>query len=148
MEVAEELQEGDKQAVGMLIHPGLVVGDVSMHYKENGNGSVEIEGSNGGKVLDFCARRSLQIAVAADRKADTDCSSEGFNHSTGSSQGSSRKMESPGWYTEENKRGLSPVSLKALERVVTQVIERVRAYGYNEDVCRAFRDHFARLPAR
>ncbi|KAJ7521008.1 hypothetical protein O6H91_19G033800 [Diphasiastrum complanatum] len=34
------------------------------------------------------------------------------------------------------------------ETVVTQVIERVRASGYEEAVCSELREHFARLPAR
>jgi hypothetical protein len=32
--------------------------------------------------------------------------------------------------------------------VVMQVLESVRASGYGEEVCREFRNHFARLPSR
>ncbi len=46
------------------------------------------------------------------------------------------------------KGDLSPGSLQASEEVVRQVIDSARACGYGEEVCRKFRNHFSRLPAR
>jgi hypothetical protein len=45
-------------------------------------------------------------------------------------------------------RSNSSVTLDALESVVMRVIDRVREYGYGEDVCRDLQKHFAYLSSR
>ncbi|CAM6106661.1 unnamed protein product [Calypogeia fissa] len=45
-------------------------------------------------------------------------------------------------------RSISLLNRNSLESKVMQVIERVRSYGYSEEVCQDLRNHFQRLPAR
>lgn len=115
-------------------------------YTENGNGLREVVGSNHCHSLK-ASSQAFQLAVSG-RRLDEDSDSESPRTSEGSSQGSSEKMDDPTWFSEGGKRGLSPLSMKALEDVVWQVLKNVRAAGHGEAVCMEFRKHFARLPSR
>ncbi|KAG0580630.1 hypothetical protein KC19_4G188300 [Ceratodon purpureus] len=116
-------------------------------YTENGNGLLEVVGSNHCHSSNLSSE-ALQLTVKGRRLDHEDSDSESPRTSEGSSQGSSERMEDPTWFSEGGKRGLSPLSVKALEDVVGQVLKNVRAAGYGEAVCTEFREHFARLPSR
>jgi hypothetical protein len=139
--------------IGTLVLPGLV-GNVNMpsngnrigSYTESVNGFQEVVGSKHCHSSN-ASSQAFQITVKG-RGLDEDSDSESSCTSEGSSQGSSERMEDPIWFSEGGKRGLSPLSVKALEDVVGQVLKNVRAAGYGEAVCTEFREHFARLPSR
>lgn len=153
--------------IGTLVLPGFV-GNVSMHFPENGVGSLDYAENGTGLLLELARSNhgsshvAMQVCssqhAAGNKKAcsrgeeSTGCddSESGYHSSNGSSQGSSARMDDSEWCSAEGgkKRGMSPLSLKALEQVVMQVLESVRASGYGEEVCREFRNHFARLPSR
>jgi hypothetical protein len=66
-----------------------------------------------------------------------------------------RMMGSPGGLFDGRRSGgggggrsNSSVTLEALESVVMRVIDRVREYGYGEDVCSDLQEHFAYLSSR
>lgn len=148
------------EAIGTLVLPGFTLGNVSMHFKENGVGSLdynenrngvclEVARSNGVAKFDqqVCLSKALQAAVCMD----ADCNSQDCNST---SNRSSPRMEGDQreWSRSDSSgrsRGsTSSSSLKALENVVMQVLESVRASGYDGEVCDEFREHFARLPSR
>lgn len=123
-------------------------GVVSLDFTENRNGALEVARNNGGANVYDEARQ-----VVSEGSEVPGSGSDAGNSSTGtSSRGSStvRMDENQDWSSESGwkNRGLSSSSLKALDNVVMQVLESVRASGYSEEVCREFREHFARLPAR
>lgn len=132
-----------------------------MHFDDNGAGSVdyienkneyfELVGSNGVTELQMYAETVEADAVKGNELLDADCISEDASTSSSfSTQGSGSRMEdSHGWCSDSGgkSRGMSS-SLNALEAVVMKVLERVRAAGYGEEMCKEFREHFARLPAR
>lgn len=154
---------GKPEAIGTLVLPGFTVGNVSMHFNENGvgsldyienrNGSLELARSNGVSNSHVYAE-ALQAAVSkgSEEFPGAGCySGEGNTSNSTSSQGSSTRMdENHDWSSDSGRRsrGLSSSSLKAVDDVVMQVLESVRASGYGEEVCKEFREHFARLPAR
>lgn len=144
--------------------PGFTLGNVRrMHFNENGAGSLDdyignrdgCLGSNGVANLHVFAE-SLQAAVSQGSELLPDASGsdarDSSSNSSTSSQGSSTRMEDINheWCSDSGwkNRGLSSSSLKALDNVVIHVLESVRAAGYGEEVCKEFREHFARLPAR
>lgn len=137
--------------IGTLVLPGFV-GNVSMHFPENGIGSLDYAENGTGLLLELARSNhsSSHVAMQVCNSQGCDDSQSGYHSSNGSSQGSSARMDDSEWCSAEGgkKRGMSPLSLKALEQVVMQVLESVRASGYGEEVCREFRNHFARLPSR
>ena len=118
-------------------------------YTENGNGMLEVVGSNHFTHSPNPSSQVFQLAFQAKgRRLDEDSESESPRTSEGSSQGSSEKMEDRVWFSKGSKRGLSPLLVKALEDVIGRVLKNVRASGYGEAVCAEFCEHFARLPSR
>jgi len=109
-------------------------------------GLLEVVGSNYGQSLKLSSQ-VLQLTMKGYNNLDEDSDSES-NHSDGSSQGSSDKMDDFVWFSESGRRGLSSSSMKAVEGAVGEVLKNVRAAGYGEAVCSEFRDHFASLPSR
>ncbi|KAL3679475.1 hypothetical protein R1sor_022431 [Riccia sorocarpa] len=60
-----------------------------------------------------------------------------------------RRMGSSRYLFDHGKKNRSASSVEdPTEEKVMQVIERVRACGYSEEICQELRNHFARLPAR
>jgi hypothetical protein len=80
------------------------------------------------------------------------CNSVGSSSSTG--RFLRRMMGSPGGLFDGRRSGggggrsNSSVTLEALESVVMRLIDRVREYGYGDDVCRDLQKHFAYLSSR
>lgn len=152
----------NSEAIGTLVLHSFIVGNVSMHLNENGVGSLEYIQCRDESLELPCRDGATQLQVYAEalqaafdegsELPDADCKSEDGNTSYSfSSQGSSTRMEdSHEWCSDSGgkSRGMSSSSLRALENVVTQVLESVRASGYGEEMCKEFREHFARLPAR
>jgi len=129
-----------------------------MHFNENGVGSLDyIENRNGSLRSNGVANlfaEALQAAVSSSQGSelpDAASSDAGNTSNSTSSRDSSTRMEdNHEWCSDSGwkNRGLSSSSLKALDNVVMQVLESVRASGYGEEVCKEFREHFGRLPAR
>ncbi|KAG0593244.1 hypothetical protein KC19_1G315100 [Ceratodon purpureus] len=133
----------------------------SLDYIENRNGSLELARSNG--VSNSHAYAEAVVLQGSEEELLPDagcCSGDGTNstsnsanntsNSTSSLGSSTRMEENHDWCSDSGRksRGMSSSSLKALDNVVMQVLESVRASGYGEEVCKEFREHFARLPAR
>lgn len=147
---------GQVHTISTLVLPGLL-GNVNMpsigngigSYSENRDGLLDMVGST---VNNQCqslspSSEAFQLAVKGlELDEDSDCESP--RTSEGSSEVSFEKMEDPVWFREGEKRGLSPLSVKALEGVVGQVLENVRGAGYGEAGCPEFRQYFSRLPSR
>lgn len=115
---------------GVAVSPGLVrrlimpsIGSGNGSYVENGDGYLEMVGSH-----------------QFELDEESDC--------INAQSESSGKMEDRVEFRGGGRRGLSPSSLEALDGVIEQALENVRAAGYGETVCAEFRQHFARLPSR
>ena len=150
------------EAIGTLVLPGFTLGNVSMHFNENGVGSLDYMENRNGLSSEFARSNgaakfeqvnlteALQAAVIKDEGCNSQDSTSTSN--SFSSQGSSEQIEvkSHEWCRSDSggSRGTSSSSLKAVENVVIQVLESVRASGYGDEVCDEFREHFARLPSR
>ncbi|KAH9541775.1 hypothetical protein CY35_14G083500 [Sphagnum magellanicum] len=138
-----------------------------MLFNENGGGSVLVvdrEVSSYGVYVAVAGRQPLspstltntqqrteELAAVAD--SSNGCNSVGSSSSTGRSL--RRMMGSPGGLFDGRRSGgggggrsNSSVTLEALESVVMRVIDRVREYGYGEDVCSDLQEHFAYLSSR
>jgi hypothetical protein len=137
-----------------------------MLFKENGGVSVLVvdrEVSSYGVYVAVAGRQPLSPSTLTNRQQWTEeiaavadssngCKSVGSSSSTGRSL--RRMMGSPGGLFDGRRSGggggrsNSSVTLEALESVVMRVMDRVREYGYGEDVCRDLQKHFAYLSSR
>ncbi|KAH8946396.1 hypothetical protein BDL97_12G092300 [Sphagnum fallax] len=123
-------------------------------------GQRNFSGGSTHQGLDFLAHQDQLSAVryfdmnkaAAHGGVDSNSSEGDVQASIGSSSWSSSPSRSARRLSSRvgniAKGDLSPGSLQASEEVVRQVIDSARAFGYGEEVCRKFRNHFSRLPAR
>lgn len=118
-----------------------------MYYNENGAGSIDYIDNRNALSLEYgAAKFDPQVRfLEALQPEEADCISS-----------SSERMEASGnhhdWSRgesgERTRSNSSSSSVKALNNVVMQVLDSVRASGYDEDVCNEFREHFSRLPSR
>lgn len=135
-----------------------------MLFNENAVGLLEFIGNRNGASLEHARSNGVAkceesyaeaLQVDADEGGDSrgaDCNGEDCNTTSNDcSRGSSAQMEDSRECSSDSggkSQSVSSSSMKAVENVVMQILESVRASGYGEEVCYEFRDHFLRLPSR
>lgn len=119
-----------------------------MYYNENGVGSLDYIDNRNALSLEYgAAKFDPQVRfLEALQPEEADCISSSSERMEASGNHHDWSRGESGERTRSNSSSSS--SVKELNNVVMQVLDSVRASGYDEDVCNEFREHFGRLPSR